>query len=112
MAFLIVSGITVGVASAQREEDVAGDSARAFDLTFRMTVTARKENWAITTKPLSRTASDALESALKSTTQPLVCSGDLLGGTVNCCCVSVASWEATKKPADHRVVLGFTLCEE
>lgn len=114
MAFLIVSGITVSVAqnSASRSKEVIGDAARAFDGTFRQTVRARKRSWKVSTTPIARATADTLEAALESTTLPLVCSGDLLGGTVNCFCPAVDSWNAVKQSTTHLAVVEFTLTEQ
>lgn len=110
MSFLVVSGITVSVASATRSKELIGDTARAFDGTFRQTAHDRKRSWQVTTTAMSRTDANALETALESTTLPLVCSGDLLGGTVNCYCPVVDSWDAVKVNP-HRAVVQFTLLE-
>lgn len=113
MPFLVVSGVTllVSPSSGEREKEEIGDRARAFDGTMRQTVRARKRSWHIVTTPLTRADADAREPYLESNTLPLVCSGDLLGGTVNCFC-GVIHWTPVHVPAvGHRVVLDFTLYE-
>lgn len=112
MAFLIVSGITVKVspANSTKSEDEVGDFARAFDGTARSTVRARKRNWHVATIPVARATADTLETALKSATLPLVCSGDLLGATVNCL-AHLDGWTAIHISGSHYVVVAFTLME-
>lgn len=111
MAFLVVSGITVNVTNASKQEQEIGDKARAFDGTYRSTIRTRKRTWTIQTAPIARATADTLETALKSTTLPLVCSGDLLGATVNCF-PDLSNWEATKQSSTaHLVGVSFSLME-
>lgn len=81
----VVGGVTVGLAFAPVEEtpEEIGDRARAFSGTMRSTVRAYKRAWSQQTKPISEADANTLLAALRGAL-PVVCSGDVLGGAVNC----------------------------
>lgn len=112
MAFLVVGGVTVPVAPDGAQEEVVeiGDRARAFDGDMRGTVRSRKAVWRITTTPQTTTASDTLKTALITTTLPVTCSGDFIGGTENCV-PEYLGRRAVKVGAGHRMVTEFLLHE-
>lgn len=111
MAFLITAGVTVPVALGQSASspDEIGDRARAFDGAMLSTIRDRKEQWRIQTTPMPRADANTLRAALEGT-PPLACSGDLLGGAVNCHAVVTAA-RYRKFGDGERVVLEFTLSE-
>lgn len=85
MPFLVIDGETILVAPSQAPRQVIeiGDKERAFSGTLRSTIRARKREWDVTTVPMPQADADALEAVLEGT-PPLTCSGDLLGGDVDC----------------------------
>lgn len=85
MDFLIVGGIPVPVATdgVSHAVEEIGSRVRMRDGSCRSTVRARKSTWTITTTLLTRAAAGALVAVLVGT-PPVACSGDLLGGTINC----------------------------
>lgn len=81
MSQLVVGGIVIPVApssgSRDRLDDV--DRARAFDNTYRASVTGSpKREWHFSTPPISRVVADYYESIL-GTIGSQVCQGELLG---------------------------------
>lgn len=87
MAWLVVGGTTIEVEarpSSSRETKVPiGQQRRAIDGTMRESIIARKREWSFTTGLLTDAEKATLESKLEAT-PPLSCSGDALGGAVNC----------------------------
>ncbi|MDB4948898.1 MAG: hypothetical protein JWM27_1547 [Gemmatimonadetes bacterium] len=83
MAFLIVGSVTVPVAvdGASMEVEQVGDRARAFDGTMRSTRRATKHRWKVKTAAMA--SPDTLLTTLLGP-PPIPCSGDLLGGSVQC----------------------------
>lgn len=75
-----MGGTTIKVAreGVQRDRDDASDRARAFDNTYRASVTGTaKRTWAFSTPPIPRATADTYEATLGIVTaQP--CSGDIL----------------------------------
>lgn len=117
MPFLVVGGVTIPVAPGGGKADwIDGvDRRRAFDLTYRASATGNpKEEYAFSTKPVSRTLFEIYKRAL-SVVGAQVCSGDLLGGSENLVLQSenfgttwVAEGTPTRSPVDA-VVGGITL---
>ena len=69
--------------SAEMEWDEVGERSRAFDGTMHVTVRDWKRRWRVRLVRVVRASGDSIVSALQGT-PPLACSGDLLGGAVNC----------------------------
>ena len=85
MSSLIVGGVTVPVAPGgiKRVRLDGVDRARAFDQTFRASVTGNpKRDWTFSTPPISRANADLLESVLGTITAQTV-SGDIIGNGSN-----------------------------
>lgn len=110
MAFLIVGGVTVKVATGSPSRSVyeVGDRARAFDGTMLSRVRARKKEWTITTVPLLQADATTLETALNGAL-PVACSGDLTGA-VNAHPV-VTEVTPVKINGAFRVIVSFTISE-
>ena len=86
MPFLVVGGTTVSVQAPgglRHEVEEFGERVRAFDGTMRTAVRARKSRWSVTTTPMLRAAADTFVGILNGS-PPVACSGDVLGGSVNC----------------------------
>jgi hypothetical protein len=87
MATLVVGGVTVNVQhpeSQQQREPVGGEIVRMFDGSARSTVRSFKRTLHVTTRLYTGAERTTLLAQLLTTTLPVSCSGDLLGGTVNC----------------------------
>lgn len=87
MPALVVGGVTIKVAreGVQRDRDDASDRSRAFDNTYRASVTGTaKRTWAFSTPPLARATADTYEATL-GVVSPQTCSGDILGASISCC---------------------------
>jgi len=114
MAFLIVAGTTVAVApnSANMTQEEVGDRHRAFDGTYRSTVTGQPRVWKLKTAPTASSAANTLRGVLNNSTQPQACSGDLFGstGTVNCD-TELNDWNPIMSSTGQTVVIGLTLRE-
>lgn len=85
MASLLISGATIPVApgGVKRDRLDGVDRARAFDQTYRASVTGTpKRDWFFSTPPLRRDIADVYEGVL-SAVGSQVCSGDIIGGTQN-----------------------------
>jgi len=87
-----------------------GDRHRAFDGTYRSSVTDTLRAWDLTTIPLTRTVANTLYTTLTTTVQPSSCSGDLLGGSVDCF-TKLTGWHPIVSDSTHRVVVTFRLEE-
>lgn len=88
MAFLIVAGVTVhattaGGANLKKATVRIGSSSRAFAGSLRTTVRAEKRVWQFTTTWMSDANAATLEAAVALGAH-VSCSGDALGGSVNC----------------------------
>ena len=86
MAFLVVGGVTVHVATSgatKKAIERIGSSTRAFAGNLRTTVRAEKRAWQFTTHWLTNTDAAALETAVALGAH-VVCSGDALGGSITC----------------------------
>lgn len=85
MAFLIIAGITVTVASpnAAKEIERVGTSGRSFDGTLRSAIRSEKRTWTVTTSLMLDADATTLENSFAFASQ-VTCSGDLLGGSVLC----------------------------
>lgn len=87
MAFLVVAGVTVPVAAeesaATEEVEFIGDRDRMFNGRYREVGDGYKRKWPLATPPLTPAEYAAVRAALLGA-PPLACSGDLLGGAVNC----------------------------
>lgn len=83
MAFLIVAGITVAVPDdgISITTTPIGDEGRAFDGTFRSTVSTTKRTWDVTTSLLDSGDAATLKAALVAS-PTATASGDAMGGTV------------------------------
>lgn len=88
MANLVVGGVTVAVArdGARETSQDLRDKIRMQDQSMRVFIigAGQKRQWSITTPLLSSTDAATLKAALVTTTLPVACSGDILGGSVNC----------------------------
>lgn len=86
MPALVIDGLTVAVGASAPNEGVddVTDYARMFDRSMRVLVRTRKRSWEVVTTHLSDADRTALEAKLNATTLPLTCSGDILGGSVDC----------------------------
>lgn len=88
MATLVVGGVTVAVArdGAKEQSTPLRDMQRMQDGTLRAVVVGggTKRSWSITTKIVDSASAATLRTALVTTSLPVSCSGDLLGGSVNC----------------------------
>jgi hypothetical protein len=87
MPFLVVAGITVIVqdrSAAENKPRPIGASDYAFDGTLRSSVRNRKRSWSFTTNPMTDAQVATLRTAIETGTGIVACSGDALGGTVNC----------------------------
>lgn len=69
--------------AAVLEYDEVGGRERAMDGTMHSSVRTQKRRWRVATTWVSRANGDSILSVLTGT-QPLACSGDLLGGSVTC----------------------------
>jgi hypothetical protein len=96
-------------ASSKTWDEVGGRS-RAFNGDMHSTVRARKRSWRFRTRLMLRASADSLISALEGTA-PLACSGDALGGAVNCHYEPVSADDTALQPGLHQVV-EFILHEE
>lgn len=85
MSALVVGGVTVRVATAEETvAEVGGESTRMFDGSLRKTLRGTKREFQITTALMTNSDAATLRTALVTTSLPVSCSGDLLGGTVSC----------------------------
>ena len=87
MAFVVVDGTTVPVAlgSGSMTVETVGDKHRAFDGTIRSTLTDQLRVWKVRSVPMPTGTVDTLFASLTSlSSQPLTCSGDLLGASISC----------------------------
>lgn len=112
MAFLIVGGVTIPVAWPDGEDndiEEIGDRERAFAGNLLSSIRARKNTWSIRTRLLTTTERDAIRAVLEET-PPIACSGDMLGGFVNCA-AAIHSDVMTTVSAGRRCVLSFDLIE-
>lgn len=119
MAFLVIGGTTIEVSALDgvtREDEEIGGRARAHDGTMNTTVRTRKKVWRVTTKPLTATDADAIETAITATAS-FTCSGDLVdasGGNLTCH-VEMTGNEYMPRPSDSRGFvrrIQFRLIEE
>jgi hypothetical protein len=112
MPFLTINGSAVPVArdSAQMQTEPIGDQARAFDGTLRSTRRGIKRRWQVTTAPLPADASATLQALLASFEAPLVCTGDLIGATVECE-AEIGSVKYVAVASGHGETVEFTLVE-
>lgn len=108
----VVGGVTVGLAFAPAEEtpEEIGDRARAFDGTLRSAIRTFKRSWTQQTKPLSQADATTLLAALRGAL-PVVCSGDTLGGAVNCHPIVNSVSKIPIGGGAYRVVISYTLKE-
>lgn len=86
MPSLTVGGVTIPVAPGgiSRERLDGTDRARAFDQTYRASVTGTaKRDFHFSTPPLPRFVADDLERTLLSLAAPQAVSGDIIGGGSN-----------------------------
>lgn len=85
MASLIIGGVTIPVSPGgiSRDRNDLTDRARAFDGTYRASATGTaKRDWTFSTPPVTRHLADFYESILSVVTTQ-VCSGDIIGGSMN-----------------------------
>lgn len=104
MASLVVGGVIIPVAlGGSRREWLDGvDRARAFDQTFRASVTGNpKRDWHFSTPPI-RSGRAGIYEAILTAVGAQVCSGDLLGGAENVSIQSetVTTWTAIGTPVE------------
>lgn len=113
MSQLIVGGVTIPVSptSINRDRLDAVDRARAFDLTYRASVTGNpKRDFHFSTPPISRQKLDFYEGILANPV-PQTCSGDILGGSRNGFTKSEqfddAAWTKTNVTVSANIVPGL-----
>jgi hypothetical protein len=116
MAFLVVAGTQVAVApgGGSMTQDEVGDRHRAFDGTYRMSVTNQPQVWKVRTAPLPRATANTIRGLLNNSTQPQQCSGDLLGSTDIDLFSQLDGWSIINSSTDASggaVVMSFTLYE-
>lgn len=110
MAQLIVGGVTVTLAAGSPPSRVItqiGDFTRAFDGSDRGISVAEKSTWSCQTIPISQASAETLRAALHAA-PPVACSGDVLGGSMNCR-GQVTSWQWVTVRGTPLVTVGFTL---
>lgn len=85
MPALVVGPLTVpGVVSARRTVVEAVERDRSYNNTMLATqIAASKDEWEIEVTHVTAAEVASIESALAAT-PPIACSGDVLGGSVNC----------------------------
>ena len=87
MALLVIESLTVPIdwpdGGEEQEPVEIGDRDRAFDGTLLTSIRGYKRRWAFRSAPIDSTAADALMAILEAT-PPLACSGDALGGSIDC----------------------------
>ena len=115
MAFLTVPvfgdvPVALDPAAAVLEYDEVGGRERAYSGAMHSTIRARPRKWTIRTRPMLRADGDSLVSALEGT-QPLACSGDLLGGAVSCHYEPVRTEHPKFQPGEHQAIT-FILHEQ
>lgn len=107
MAFLIVAGITVSVASKSKDIVDNLDDARAFDNTARASYSpTRKNNYQVTTTLMTRASADTLIAAMPAATA-VTCSGDMLA--TGSYFARVTGESAVMVPGVENVAVSFTL---
>lgn len=111
---ITIDGLRVKVKAddgAHAGEVMVGDTARAFDGTLlRIDLQIRKQEWPLTTTPLTRAEADALLAKLRLTT-PLTCTGDLFGGSTLICMATVKDRRTIRTSDSLREVVEFDLLE-
>lgn len=113
MSFLIVgnsSAVAIAPGGSKLNPVEVGDRHRAFDGTYRSSVTDSLRSWDLTTVPLVRATADTLYTTLTSVVQPSSCSGDLLGGSVDCF-TKLTGWRPIVSDSTYRVIVNFRLEE-
>ena len=113
MPYLTIGATDVDVAADGVSEEVQniGDRYRAFDGTMRSTVRAYKSVWTVQTVPMARATADTLQGVLEGS-QPISCSGDLLGGTVSCHVEPLGTQAVAGAAGAELKVVRFRLHEE
>lgn len=112
MPSLVIGNVTIPVAPGgiSRDRLDGVDRARAFDQTYRASVTGNpKREFHFSTPPISRNLADLYEGVL-STVTAQVCSGDILGGSRNGLTRSEefdnAAWTKTNVTITPNIVFG------
>lgn len=75
--------VDLNAGSARLEKEEVGERRRAYDGTMHSTIRAFKRRWQVRLSDVPRTTGDSILSVLEGQ-PPLACSGDLLGGAVDC----------------------------
>lgn len=102
--------VEIGSDGAVRDNAEVGGRARMLDGTMHSSVRDSKGGWRIRTTPILRASGDSLVAVLTGT-QPLSCSGDLLGGSVTCH-AELGQVRHVKTADGERQIVEFTLHEE
>ena len=114
MANLTVGGVVVPIGRNGADiayDEIGGEAVtRMFDGTARLTRRGQKRKWSITTAVMADGAATTLLAQLQSTTLPVACSGDVLGGSVSCI-PTVDKKTAVGAGGALSWVLAFTLWE-
>lgn len=112
MAFLSISGTTVPVPpdGVEVEYNDVGDRARAWDGTFRTTVTQQKRTYRVRTVPMSSGTAASVVTAL-SCTPPVPVYGDMLPFVATAGYPELVSETMVSGGTGPRVVLEFRLHE-
>jgi hypothetical protein len=112
VAGLIVGGVTIPIAAPgiKRDRHDGVDRGRAFDQTYRASVTGTpKRDWSFQTPLLPRASGDTLETTL-ALVAAQTCSGDVLGASVSCCC-EIIGWTPVTTLLGQYVQIDFILHE-
>ena len=110
MASLTVGAINILINEASRDRLDMTDRARAFNGTYRMTITGSvKRSWNFATVPVARATANTYEGYLDGSVA-VACSGDILGGSVSCF-PEITGWEPVMASSGHKVILRFSLHE-
>lgn len=86
MSSLVVGGVVIPVAPGgiSRDQLDGADRARAFDQTYRASVTGNpKRDWSFSTPPISRADVDNIYEPILSKVVGQTCYGDIIGGGAN-----------------------------
>lgn len=78
------TNVPVANDGAKETPELIRDRQRMQDGSMRVLDVAQKRNWSITTKTMAESDASDLRDEVTTTSLPVTCSGDLLGGSVAC----------------------------